>query len=130
MIKASYIKYKNILRRKTMKENSKIVFNYIKEHEKEQITAPDIVEGTGIPIKSVNGIITSALIGTGKNKALKSYVERIPGELEVTDEEGNVSHKAVKFIQLTDKGRESTVESIEAEELAAAQAKLAAKNAE
>lgn len=113
-----------------MKADSKTVFNYIKEHEAENITAPDIAEATGLDIKKVNGIITAALIGTGKNKANKDYVERIPGEIEFTDEEGNVSHKAVKFIKLTAKGKDSTVESIEAEELAIAQAKLAAKNAE
>ena len=113
-----------------MKENAKTVFTYLKEHDGEDVIASDIAEATGLPIKSVNGVITSALVGTGKNKANKSYVERIPGEIEKTDENGNVTHKAVKFVKLTDKGRESTIESIEAEELAIAQAKLAAKNAE
>lgn len=108
-----------------MKENTKIVFNYLKEHEAENITAPDIAGATGLPIKSVNGIITAALCRAGKD-----YAVRVPGEIEVTDENGNTVHKAIKFVKLTDKGRESTVESIEAEELAAAQAKLAAKNAE
>ena len=108
-----------------MKENTKTVFNYLKEHDGEDIIANDIAEATGLPIKSVNGIVTAALCRKGKD-----YAVRVPGEIEVTDEEGNVSHKAIKFIQLTDKGRESTIESIEAEELAAAQAKLAAKNAE
>lgn len=108
-----------------MKENTKTVFTYLKEHDGEQIIATDIAEATGLPIKSVNGIVTAALCRKGKD-----YAVRVPGEIEVTDEEGNVSHKAIKFIQLTDKGRESTIESIEAEELAAAQAKLAAKNAE
>lgn len=106
-----------------MKENSKIVFNYVKEHEEENITAPDIAEATGLPIKTVNGIITAALCRAGKD-----YAVRVPGAIEVTDEEGRTMPKAVKFIKLTDKGRESTVESIEAEELAAAQAKLMAKN--
>ena len=113
-----------------MKENTKIVFNYIKEHADEDITAPQIAEGTGLPIKSVNGIITSALVGTGKNKETKGYVERIPGTAMVVGEDGVEAPKAVKFIKLTDKGAESTVESIEAEELALAQAKLAAKIAE
>ena len=127
-----YIIIKNILIQgeKRMKENTKTVFNYLKEHDGEDVIASDIAEATGLPVKSVNGIITSALVGTGKNKANKSYVERIPGEIEETDENGNVTHKAVKFVKLTDKGRESTIESIEAEELAIAQAKLAAKNAE
>lgn len=108
-----------------MKENTKTVFNYLKEHDGEDIIATDIADATGLPIKSVNGIVTAALCRKGKD-----YAVRVPGEIEVTDENGNVSHKAIKFIKLTDKGRESTVESIEAEELAAAQAKLAAKNAE
>lgn len=113
-----------------MKADSKTVFNYIKEHEAEDITAPDIAEATGLDIKKVNGIITAALIGTGKNKANKDYVERVLGTEEYTDEEGNARVKEVKFIKLTEKGRAATVESIEAEELALAQAKLVAKQAE
>ena len=58
-----------------MKADSKTVFNYIKEHEGENITAPDIAKETGLGIQKVNGIITSALIGTGKNKANKSDYE-------------------------------------------------------
>lgn len=108
-----------------MKENTKTVFTYLKEHDGEKIIAKDIEDATGLPIKSINGIVTAALCRKGKD-----YAVRVPGEIEVTDENGNVTHKPVKFIQLTDKGRESTIESIEAEELAAAQAKLAAKNAE
>lgn len=108
-----------------MKENTKTVFNYLKEHDGEDIIATDIAAATGLPIKSVNGIVTAALCRTGKD-----YAERIPGQVQVEDENGNKVWKNIKFIKLTDKGRESTVESIEAEELAAAQAKLAAKNAE
>ena len=108
-----------------LKENSKTVFYFVKEHDGEDFTAQDIADATGLEIKSVNGIVTAALCRKGKD-----YAVRIPGEIEVTDEEGNVTHKAVKFIQLTEKGRESTIESIEAEELAALQAKAAAKNAQ
>ena len=108
-----------------MKENTKTVFNYLKEHDGEDVIATDIAEATGLPIKSVNGIVTAALCRKGKD-----YAVRVPGQVQVTDEEANQVWKNIKFIKLTDKGRESTVESIEAEELAAAQAKLAAKNAE
>ena len=108
-----------------MKENTKTVFNYLKEHDGEDIIATDIAAATGLPIKSVNGIVTAALCRAGKD-----YAERVPGQVQVEDENGNKVWKNIKFIKLTDKGRESTVESIEAEELAAAQAKLAAKNAE
>ena len=103
-----------------MKDNSKIVFTYVKEHEAENITAPEIAEATGLPIKSVNGIITSAF-------QRKGYMERVEGEIEVTNEDGKTTHKPVKFIKLTDAGKEATIESIEAEELAKAQAKLNAK---
>lgn len=113
-----------------MKADSKTVFNYIKENEANDITASDIAEATGLDIKKVNGIITAALVGTGKNKANKNYVERVPGYVTFTNDEGVEITKEAKFIKLTDKGRESTVESIEAEELAIAQAKIAAKNAE
>jgi len=108
-----------------MKANSKTVFNYVKEHESENLTAPDIAEATGLGIKSVNGIVTSAFCRKGKD-----YMVRVPGEIEIEDAEGNVTHKPVNFIKLTEKGKESTVESIEAEELAIAQAKLKAKLAE
>lgn len=111
-----------------MKENTKKVFNYLKEHDGEQITATKISEDTGIEVKSVNGIVTSALVGVGDNKAVKGYAERIPGgTMTVKDKDGNDVVKPVKFIQLTEKGRESTVESIEAEEIARAQAKALAK---
>ena len=43
-----------------MKENSRKVFEYVKEHDGENMTAADIAEGTGLEIKSVNGIVTSA----------------------------------------------------------------------
>lgn len=105
-----------------MKENTKLVFNYLKEHDGEEIVATDIAEAVDLPIKSVNGIITAALCRKGKD-----YAVRIPGVKNYKDEDGNDQVKNVKYIQLTDKGRESTVESIEAEELAAAQAKAAAK---
>lgn len=77
-----------------LKENSKIVFNYVKAHEGENITAADIAEGTGLEVRSVNGIVTSAF-------QRKGLMARVPAEVELAD--GN--HKAVKFIVLTDEGR-------------------------
>jgi DNA-binding MarR family transcriptional regulator len=112
-----------------MKENTKIVFNYIKEHEADNITASDIAEKTGLPVKSVNGIITSALIGTGKAKESKGYVQRVAGYVTSVNDEGVELTKEAKFIKLTERGQAATVESIEADEMAALQAKLAAKNA-
>ena len=77
-----------------LKENSKIVFNYVKAHEGENITASDIAEGTGLEVRSVNGIVTSAF-------QRKGLMARVPAEIELADG----SHKAVKFIVLTDEGR-------------------------
>ena len=45
-----------------LKENSKIVFNYVKEHDGENFTAADIAEATGLRPQSVNGIVTSTTI--------------------------------------------------------------------
>ena len=81
-----------------LKENSKIVFNYVKEHDGENFVAADIAEATGLDVKVVNGIVTSAF-------QRKGLMERVPAEIEVTDAEGKVSHKAVKFIRLTADGQ-------------------------
>lgn len=78
-----------------LKENSLKVFEYVKAHNGEDMTAADIAEATGLEIRSVNGIVTSAF-------QRKELMERIPAE--ITLEDG--SHKAVKFIKLTEKGLE------------------------
>jgi len=77
-----------------LKPNSKLVFNYVKEHDGENMTATDVAEGTGLEVKSVNGIVTSAF-------QRKGLMERIPAEIELPDG----THKAVKFIRLTDEGK-------------------------
>ncbi len=89
-----------------LKENSRIVFNYVKDHDGENFTAADIAEATGLEIRSVNGIVTSAF-------QRKELMERIPAEIEVTDAEGKVSHKPVKFIKLTDAGRAFDPDAVE-----------------
>ena len=43
-----------------LKENSKTVFYYVREHEAENITAQDIADAVGLGVKQVNGIVTSA----------------------------------------------------------------------
>lgn len=78
-----------------LSENSRTVFEYVKAHDGENFTAADISDATGINVKSVNGIVTSAF-------QRKTLMERIPAEIKLEDG----SHKAVKFIRLTDKGRE------------------------
>jgi hypothetical protein len=85
-----------------LKENSKNIFNYVKEHEDENITAQDIADALGLGVKQVNGSVTSAF-------QRKGLMERI--EAERTLEDG--THAKVKFIRLTDLGRAFYPESAE-----------------
>lgn len=77
-----------------LKENSRKVFDYVKSIDGQNVTAADIAEATGLEVRSVNGIVTSAF-------QRKGLMERIPAEIELEDG----THKAVKFIRLTDEGR-------------------------
>ena len=81
-----------------LKENSLKVLEFVKANDGKNMTAADIAEGTGVEVRSVNGIVTSAF-------QKKGLMVRTPAEIEVKDEEGKVSHKTVKFISLTDEGR-------------------------
>lgn len=76
-----------------LKPNSKLVYDYVKANGANNITAADIAEGTGLPVRSVNGIVTSAF-------QRKGLMERIAKEVELEDG----SHKQVKFIKLTAEG--------------------------
>lgn len=78
-----------------LKPNSKLVYDYVKENGDSNITAADIAEGTGLGVKSVNGIVTAAF-------QRKGLMERIPAEIQ--EEDG--THKPVKFIRLTAAGME------------------------
>lgn len=77
-----------------LKENSRKVFDFVKSMDGQNITSMDIAEATGVPKKSVEGIVTSAF-------QRKELMERIPAEVELDDG----THKSVKFIRLTEKGR-------------------------
>lgn len=78
-----------------MKPNSLAVFNYVKENDGADFTAADIAEALGLEVKSVNGIVTSAF-------QKKGLMIREEAEVELADG----SHKKVKFIRLTDTGRD------------------------
>ena len=78
-----------------LKPNSRTVYEFVKANDGKNITAADIAEGTGLDTKQVNGIVTSAF-------QRKGLMERIPAEIEMEDG----SHKAVKFIKLTEAGKE------------------------
>lgn len=76
-----------------LKENSRKVFDYVKSVNGEHITAADIATATGLEVRQVNGIVTSAF-------QRKGLMERIPAEIELEDG----THKPVKFIKLTEAG--------------------------
>ena len=85
-----------------LKEHSKNIFYYVKEHESENITAQDIADALGLGVKQVNGSVTSAF----QRKELMARVEA-----EKTLEDG--THAKVKYIKLTDEGRAFDPESAE-----------------
>ncbi len=76
-----------------LKENSKNIFNYVKEHEGEGIIAQDIADALGLNTKQVNGSVT----------AFQKKELMVRTETERTMEDG--THKKVKEITLTEKGR-------------------------
>ena len=86
-----------------LSDNGKLVYNFVKAHDGEDFTAKDIAEATGLNERSVNGIITSSF-QRHKNfaKEIIPLMIRVPAEIE--DPETGL-HKPVKYIQLTDEGR-------------------------
>lgn len=88
-----------------MNDNSKKVFNFVKEHDGEDFTAQDIADALNMKPRSVNGIITSAF-QRHKNAAKEEVPLMVRVPAEIPDPERPGLHKPVKFIQLTDEGRE------------------------
>ena len=76
-----------------MKENSKKVLNYLKGINGQPVTSGDVAEAVGLEKKQVDGIFTSAI-------QRKGLGVRTPAEIELEDG----SHKAVKFLSLTEAG--------------------------
>jgi hypothetical protein len=76
-----------------MSENSKKVLNYLKEINGENVTAADVAETLGLEKRQIDGIFTSAI-------QRKGLGVRVPAEIELEDG----THKAIKFLQLTDEG--------------------------
>jgi hypothetical protein len=87
--------------------------DYFKSIGDENVTAADIAAALGMEKKSVDGVVTSGLIRN------KNYAERIPAQIEVTDDEGNVKYQDVKFIKLTDAGKNYDHEAALAQDAAA-----------
>lgn len=94
-----------------LKENSKMVYDYVKAHEDDDITANDIADAIGLTSRQVNGIITMAFQRHKEEvdgeKVEVPLMERIPAEME--QEDG--SHKPIKLIRLTNEGRNIEVEA-------------------
>lgn len=91
------------------KENTKLVFNYIKENEDKDITAKDIAAALDMDPRSVNGIITGAFSRhtktVGDEKVKDPLATRIEGELQIEQKDGSIKHESVKFVKLTESGR-------------------------
>ena len=77
-----------------LKENSRKVLDYVKANDGTNMTAAHIAAGTGLEVKQVNGIVTSAF-------QKKGLMQRTPAEIQLEDG----THKAVKFISLTEEGK-------------------------
>lgn len=99
-------------------EKALTVLNYLKSIGDANVTAADIAEALGMEKKSVDGVVTSGL-------QRKGLSERVPAQIEITDEEGNAKYKDVKFIRLTAEGQ-----AYDHEAALAADAAAAAKPAE
>lgn len=76
-----------------MKENTRKVFEYLKAHNNEDLTAADVAEALDLEKRQVDGIFTSAL-------QRKQLGERIPAERE----EADGSHTKIKLLKLTAEG--------------------------
>ncbi len=76
-----------------MSENSKKVLEYLKSINGTNVTAKDVADALGLEKRSVDGIFTSAI-------QRKGLGVRTPAEIELEDG----SHKAVKFLSLTEAG--------------------------
>ena len=76
-----------------MKENTKKVFEFLRTVNGQNVTAADVAEALGLEKRQIDGIFTSAL-------QRKGLGVRIPAEVELEDG----THKAVKFLRLTDAG--------------------------
>ena len=92
-----------------LKENSYNVFEFVKAHENENVTAKDIASALNLDPRQVNGIITAAFQRhreeQGDEKVIVPLMERVEGEIETETEDGKIKHETVKFIKLTSAGR-------------------------
>ena len=84
-----------------MKEKTRKIFDYLKDHDGEDITAADVAEALDLEVRSVNGSFTSF--------QKKGWGIREEAEIELDDK----THKKVKFLRLTDEGRAVDLDAAE-----------------
>lgn len=87
-----------------MSTNSKMVFEFLKENNNVDLTAADVAEALSLEKRQIDGIFTSAI-------QRKGYGIRVPGEIELEDG----THKAVKWLHLTDEGMALDLDAADAE---------------
>lgn len=85
-----------------MKKETKMVFQYLKDNDGLDLTAANVAEALGLSKKQVDGIFTSAI-------QRKDYGVREPAEVTLPDG----SHQKVKWLRLTDEGRELDLNAAE-----------------
>lgn len=76
-----------------MKENSKAILTYLQENDGQDLTANDVAAALDLSAKSVNGSFTAF--------QKKDLGYREEAEVEMPDK----SHKKVKYLRLTEKGK-------------------------
>lgn len=77
----------------SMKPNTRMVFEFLKEHCDENLTADNVAKALNLDKRQVNGIFTSAI-------QRKGYGIRESAEIELADG----SHSGVKYLRLTEEG--------------------------
>ena len=87
-----------------MKENTRKVFEYLREVDGQNVVAADVAEALGLEKRQVDGIFTSAI-------QRKSYGLREEAEVELEDG----SHAKVKFLRLTDAGKKLDLDNPDGE---------------
>jgi len=87
-----------------MKENTRKVFEYLREVDGQNVVAADVAEALGLEKRQVDGIFTSAI-------QRKSYGFREEAEIELEDG----SHAKVKFLRLTDAGKKLDLDNPDGE---------------
>lgn len=87
-----------------MKENTRKVFEYLREVDGQNVVAADVAEALGLEKRQVDGIFTSAI-------QRKSYGFREEAEIELEDG----SHAKVKFLRLTEAGKKLDLDNPDGE---------------